>query len=93
MVSLAYLITLVAVLVAVSRADEVANAKTEQVDEKWIYPSYYRRGAAGPPETGNLGDFVAEVSPMRTQKLLYDSDPEYLPVRNQTIPAPEMMRL
>ncbi|KAA1064162.1 hypothetical protein PGT21_013597 [Puccinia graminis f. sp. tritici] len=44
MVSLAYLITLVAVLVAVSRADEVANAKTEQVDEKWIYPSYYRRG-------------------------------------------------
>jgi hypothetical protein len=48
MVSLAYLITLVVVLVAVSRADEVANGKTEQVDEKWIYPSgYYRRGWFG----------------------------------------------
>jgi hypothetical protein len=40
MVSLAYLITLLSVLVAVSRADEVTGTKGAEVDAKW-YGNYY----------------------------------------------------
>ncbi|OAV86361.1 hypothetical protein PTTG_29948, partial [Puccinia triticina 1-1 BBBD Race 1] len=36
MVFLAYLITLLSVLVAVSRAEEVSGAKTDDVDAKWL---------------------------------------------------------
>ncbi|KAA1129215.1 hypothetical protein PGTUg99_013748 [Puccinia graminis f. sp. tritici] len=44
MVSLAYLITLLSVLVAVSRAEEVTGTKGEEVDAKW-YGNYYTPGA------------------------------------------------
>jgi hypothetical protein len=42
MVAFAHLITLLSVLVAMSRADEVAQAKTEEVDEKWYYGGGFR---------------------------------------------------
>jgi hypothetical protein len=40
MVAFAHLLTLLSVLVAMSRADEVAQAKTEEVDEKWYYGGF-----------------------------------------------------
>ena len=53
MVSLAYLITLLSVLVAASRAEEVSGAKSEDVDAKWLggfggmYSSFYSLGGMG----------------------------------------------
>ncbi|OAV96163.1 hypothetical protein PTTG_12768 [Puccinia triticina 1-1 BBBD Race 1] len=53
MVSLAHLITLLSVLVAASRAEEVSGAKNEDVDAKWLggfggmYNSFYSLGGMG----------------------------------------------
>ncbi|OAV89134.1 hypothetical protein PTTG_12527 [Puccinia triticina 1-1 BBBD Race 1] len=53
MVSLAYLITLLSVLVAASRAEEVSGAKNEDVDAKWLggfsgmFNSFYSLGGMG----------------------------------------------
>ncbi|KAA1097976.1 hypothetical protein PGT21_025918 [Puccinia graminis f. sp. tritici] len=47
MVAFAHLITLLSVLVAMSRADEVAQAKPEQVDDKWYYGRFRSAGYWG----------------------------------------------